>query len=99
MTWPASMTAPAGDDRSWLDVLADGVVWVDSAQRILAVNPVALGLTGHRAVALIGQPCGPALRARQVNGRPVWEDGWPPSSRLRSVRSIPEQRIVVRRED
>jgi PAS domain S-box-containing protein len=82
-----------------IDLAPDAIVRVDSERRIVAANATTVRLTGYRVDQLIGQPCQTLLRVRGKDGKPVWADGWHPSTRLRSVRGIPEQELTIRTAD
>jgi signal transduction histidine kinase len=56
-------------------------------------------MTGYRLERLLGNDCRSLLVARSRDGHKVWADGWHPSTRLRSVRSMPEQEITIRTAD
>ena len=82
-----------------IDRLPDAVLRLDADRRIVEANPAAADLTGYTEDQLIGQPCPDLLDPRGRDGRPVWLNGWHPSTRLRSVRTLPEQEITFRRAD
>ncbi len=82
-----------------VDILPDGVLQLDAARCIVAVNVTACRLTGFGADELVGRECQAALAARARDGRPVWTEGWHASTRLRAVRSLPEQEITIRTAD
>ena len=79
-----------------LDALPDAVLQLDGGYRVVAANATATRLTGYPAAELLGQDCRALLVARGRDGRPVGRDGWHPSTRLRSVRSMSEQEITIR---
>ena len=81
-----------------MDVLPDAVLQLDAGRRIVAANAAAATLTGYRLDDLVGQPCS-LLEPRAKDGRPLLANGWHPSSKLRSVRLIPEQEVTIRRAD
>ncbi len=81
------------------DLLPDAVVRLGPDRRITAANPVAAELTGYAPAELLGKDCVDLLDPRWPDGRPVWPDGWHRSARLRSVRSLPEQEVSLRRQD
>lgn len=92
------MTGAAGRE-DLLDLLPDAVLRLDADRRILAANSAAVHLTGYALEDLVGADCGALLDPRSPDGRPVWAAGWHPSARLRSVHSLPEQEITLRRHD
>jgi PAS domain S-box-containing protein len=79
-----------------LDTLPDAVLQLDCQHHVVAANATACRVTGYPADRLIGSECRTLLKARSRDGRPVWAEGWHPSTRLRSVRSMPEQEITIR---
>lgn len=79
-----------------LNSLPDAVVELDQAYCVVAVNATACRLTGYSVEQLVGQDCRSLLVARRRDGHRVWTDGWHPSTRLRTVRSMPEQEITIR---
>jgi PAS domain S-box-containing protein len=81
------------------DLLPDAVLLLDAERRITDANPAAADLTGHRLGDLVGASCEELLEPRGRDGHPVWDDGWHPSARLRSVRTLPEQEVTLRRAD
>jgi hypothetical protein len=93
------VTATAVAGAGLLDLLPDAVLEVDSDRRIVAVNAAAVRLTGYPSHVLYGAPCAETLGVRGPDGRPVWELGWHPSVRLRHVRAIAEQPVMLRRAD
>jgi PAS domain S-box-containing protein len=78
------------------DRLPDAVIELDAACVVRGVNAACAELTGYSAGELVGHQLGEALRPRTPEGRAVLTDGWHPSTRLRSVRRIPEQEIRLR---
>ena len=96
---PASGDFGLVNDRiplSLLDSLPDAVLQLDLGHCVVAANATACRLTGHPLERLIGSDCATLLVARSRDGRRVWVDGWHPSTRLRSVRSMPEQEVTIR---
>jgi signal transduction histidine kinase len=91
---PSSLIRTAPSEL--LDVLPDAVLQLDANRCILAANGTACRLTGFSALQLLGQDCAALLVPRGRDGRPVWVDGWHPSTRLRTVRTLPEQEITIR---
>ena len=82
-----------------LDRLPDGVLVLDVDRRITAANRAASEITGFDLDALVGQRCVDLLDPRGRDGRAIWTDGWHRSTRLRSVRSLPEQEVTLQRAD
>ncbi|MDQ1366855.1 MAG: hypothetical protein QOK20_301 [Acidimicrobiaceae bacterium] len=82
--------------RELFDSLPDAVLQLDGDHRIVAANATASRLTGHPLDHLLGEDCRSLLGPRSRDGHRVWADGWHPSTRLRSVRSMPEQDITIR---
>lgn len=82
-----------------IDLIPDAVIQLDGDRRIVAVNQAAAALTRFAADELVGHDAAAVLDPRTVDGRPVWPNGWHPAARLRSVRSMPEQEVVLRRAD
>ena len=82
-----------------IDLLPDAVLQLDDRHTIVAANPAASVLTGYPVAELLDQSCIELLDPRTRDGKAIWEHGWHPSARLRSVRSVPEQEIVIRRAD
>ena len=81
-----------------LELLPDAVLRLDAGRRVAEANASAETLTGYLRHALVGQGAG-ALRPRAKDGRLLLDGGWHPSARLRSVRRLPEQEVVIRRAD
>src|SRR6516164_4711465 len=65
----------------------------------MSINRAASDLTGFDAEDLIGQDCAAALNTRDRDGTPVWVDDWHRSILLHSVRTLPEQEIILRGAD
>jgi PAS domain S-box-containing protein len=82
-----------------LDSLPDAVLGLDADQRVVAANEAAAALTGHSVAELTGASCLELLEPRDKDGKPLLLDGWHRSSRLRSVRGLPEQQVLLRRAD
>jgi signal transduction histidine kinase len=87
----------AGPDL--IDLVPDAVLRLDADRTIVAANAAAAELTGFSPDELTGQDCRQLLDPRTPDGRPVWINGWPRSAHLRSVRSVPEQEVALRRAD
>jgi PAS domain S-box-containing protein len=79
-----------------LDALPDAVLQLDEGHLVTAVNATACRLTGYPAEELLGQDCRALLVARRRDGHRLAIDGWHPSTRLRTVRSMSEQEITIR---
>jgi signal transduction histidine kinase len=82
-----------------LDRIPDGVVRLDANRCITHANRAASEITGFPVDGLVGRGCVELLDPRGKDGRPVWSNGWHPSARLRSVHSLPEQEVTLRRAD
>ncbi|MDP9070601.1 MAG: PAS domain-containing sensor histidine kinase [Actinomycetota bacterium] len=80
------------------DHLPDAVLRLDADGRVSAANRRAETLTGYGCEALVGLGAA-VLRPRAKDGRALLDGGWHPSARLRSVRLLPEQEVVIRRAD
>ncbi len=87
------------DRDALLDLLPDAVLHLDATCRIVAANRAAAQLTGRSVDEMIGADGVALLDPRFSDGRLVWPDGWHPSAALRSVHSIPEQEVTIRRVD
>ncbi|HEX3426301.1 MAG TPA: ATP-binding protein [Acidimicrobiales bacterium] len=83
-------------DADLLDALPDAVLQLDGSHRVVAINATASRLTGYPSQRLIGADCRTLLEPRSRDGHLVWSDGWHRSTRLRSVRTMPEQDITIR---
>lgn len=81
------------------DLLPDAIFHVDADRRLRAANRAAIDLTGYQAHDLMGRPAAEVLDCRTTDGQPLWADGWHPSARLRSVRTIPEHEVRLRAAD
>ena len=82
-----------------LDRLPDAVLVLDHERRIAEANAAACALTGYAHDALVGQSCQTLLEPRSRNGHAVWTNGWGAAARLRSVRTVPEQELTIRKAD
>lgn len=82
-----------------IDLVPDAVIQLDGDRHIIAANAAACALTRYRVDELVGRDAADVLDPRLVDGRPVWPNGWHAAAGLRSVRSMPEQEIVLRRAD
>jgi len=78
------------------DRLPDAVFELDADRRVLAANRAATELTGFEVEAIVGKALADALGPRDSEGRALWVDGWDRSTRLASVRRIPEQEVHLR---
>lgn len=81
------------------DLLPDAVLRLDPERKILAANAAASRLTGYAVEELVGADCRHLLDPRNPEGRPIWPNGWHPSTHFRSVRRLPEQEVTLRRHD
>ena len=82
-----------------IDLIPDAVIQLDGDRRIVAVNEAASALTRFAPSELLGRDAAEVFEPRTVDGRPVWPNGWHPAAGLRSVRSMPEQEMLLRRAD
>src|SRR5437868_7583373 len=80
-----------------VDQLADAVLCVDADRRVVAANQAATELTGYTREELEGNRLEDLLDPRGRDGKPLLEDGWHRSTRLRTVARIPEQEVRIRR--
>jgi PAS domain S-box-containing protein len=80
-----------------VDQLPDAVLCVDADRRVVDVNQAATELTGYTREELEGHQLEELLDPRGRDGKPLLEDGWHRSTRLRSVARIPEQEVRIRR--
>jgi len=79
------------------DQLPDAVLCVDADRRVVDSNQAATELTGYSRKELEGHSLEELLDPRGRDGKPLLEDGWHSSTRLRSVARIPEQEVRIRR--
>jgi len=79
-----------------LDRLSDAVVELDADRRVLSVNPAMTRLTGLGREAMVGKLLAEVLEPRDGDGQALCRDGWDRSTRLRSVKRIPEQEVRLR---
>ncbi|HZQ29280.1 MAG TPA: PAS domain-containing sensor histidine kinase [Acidimicrobiales bacterium] len=82
-----------------LDALPDAVLCLDADRVVVAANQPAAELTGYAATDLVGKPIGELLDPRSKDGKPLLDGAWHPSTRMRSVRRLPEHEVSVRRAD
>src|SRR3954469_21711833 len=80
-----------------LDQLPDAVLRVDADRLVVEANKAATELTGYSLDELKGSSIEDLLDPRGRDGKPLLEDGWHRSTRLRSVARIPEQEVRIRR--
>jgi signal transduction histidine kinase len=80
-----------------LDLLPDAVLRVDADRRVTDANQACTELTGYPFDELEGNRLEDLLDPRGGDGKPLLEDGWHRSTRLRSVARIPEQEVRIRR--
>jgi PAS domain S-box-containing protein len=79
------------------ELLPDAVLRVDADRRVMEANQAATELTGYSHDELQGSTLEELLDPRGRDGKPLFSDGWHPSTRLRSVARIPEQEVRIRR--
>ena len=82
-----------------VDLLPDAVIRLDAQRRVTEVNAALLRLTAFGEGDLAGRDIVDTLDPRTADNKPCWPDGWHPSARLRSVREIPEQEVLIQRGD
>jgi len=82
-----------------VELLPDGVLGLDTEQRIVFANRAAERITGYPRRELTGERCGAYLHVRDGHGKPLPQYEWHPSSRLRSAKRIPEQAVTLRTKD
>jgi PAS domain S-box-containing protein len=80
-----------------IDELPDAVLRVDADRRVVDANEAAIELTGYSRQELQGHSLEELLDPRGRDGKPLLEEGWHRSTRLRSVARIPEQEVRIRR--
>ncbi|MDP9404138.1 MAG: ATP-binding protein [Actinomycetota bacterium] len=78
-----------------LEELPDAVLVLGAAREITGANRLAASLTGYDAGDLVGRPV-TALAPRAKDGQPLLAE-WHPSTRLRTVRRLPERQVTIRR--
>jgi hypothetical protein len=79
-----------------LDSVPGVALVVDADRRIIAAGAAVTRLTGHRPDGLIGIDAGAAFDPIDVEGRPLWHEGWDRSVVLGSVRRLAPQVIQLR---
>ncbi|MGH9136523.1 MAG: sensor histidine kinase [Acidimicrobiales bacterium] len=80
-----------------LDLLPDAVVRLDADRLIVAANAAAAQLAG--AVSpdeLLGKSLVDVLDPRDLDGRSLLGECWPPAASLRSVVALPDQAVTVK---
>jgi PAS domain S-box-containing protein len=82
-----------------LNLLPDAVLFVDGDARVTHANCAAADLTGYPQHVLVGSICSELLDPQNKDGQALLADGWHRSARLRSVRGIPEQVVLLLRAD
>jgi len=92
-------TGPEDRDAADLDVFPDAVFVLGPDRRLVSANRAAGRLTGHRPSDLVGRPVAETLEWRTRDGQALLVDDWPRSTRLRSVRAVPEHEVVMRAAD
>ena len=94
------MTAITGETPTeLLDLVPDGILRLDDERRIVYANRRVAELSGFAVDALVGHHAAELLDPRAKDGHPLWLNGWHRSTRLRSVREIPEQEVTLSRAD
>ena len=82
-----------------VDLLPDAVLRLDPLGRIIDANAAASDLTGYPIETLVGSVCADLLDPQNKEGQPLLGDGLHRSARMRSVRSVPEQEVLLLRAD
>jgi len=88
-----------GDGGNDFDLLPDAVFSLDAECRVVAANRAVTSLLGFRSEDLVGHGAAEVLRCRMPDGKPLLVDGWPRAAGLRSVRAMPEHKVVMRAAD
>jgi signal transduction histidine kinase len=79
--------------------LPDAVLELDKDRRVVGANRAAEALTGLGVDDMLGRRCEDLLDPRGRDGKPLFDSGWHPSVRLRSVTRIPEHEVRLRGAD
>ena len=79
-----------------LDRLPDAVLELDADRCVLSANRALTDLTGVQPEEIVGRALAEALQPRDPDGAALWADGWDASTRLASVRRIPEREVRLR---
>lgn len=90
--------ASGSGDAPGLDEHPDGVLVLDRSRRIVSANRAAGRLLGRAPADLVGQRLAD-LGARVGEDQVPWAQGWDAAARMRAVRAVPEQRLVLARPD
>ena len=93
------MTPTTDPGATDFDLFPDAVFELDAESRVLACNRAVTSLLGYRSADLVGRRAAEALHCHTPDGRPLLAAGWPPATRLRSVRAIPEHEVVMQGAD
>ncbi|MGH9301956.1 MAG: histidine kinase dimerization/phospho-acceptor domain-containing protein, partial [Acidimicrobiales bacterium] len=79
--------------------LPDAVLCLDGAMTITQANALAAHLTQYRQGDLVGGHVVELLAPRDPDGHALWVHGWSQAELMRSVRSLPEREVILRRRD
>ncbi|MGI8777119.1 MAG: ATP-binding protein [Acidimicrobiales bacterium] len=93
---------PPGPRRSGandFDRFPDAVFSLDGDCRVVGANRAVTDLLGYTADDLVGRRASEALHCRMPDGKLLLADGWPRATRLRSVKAVPEHKVVMRAAD
>jgi len=93
---------PPGPRRSGandFDRFPDAVFSLDGDCRVVGANRAVTYLLGYTADDLVGRRASEALHCRMPDGKLLLADGWPRATRLRSVKAVPEHKVVMRAAD
>jgi PAS domain S-box-containing protein len=79
-----------------LDLVPDAVIRLDADRRVRAANAAAEELCGYAEGAMVGRRVEELIDPRGLDGARLFEHGWHPSARLRTVTRIPEHEVRLR---
>jgi PAS domain S-box-containing protein len=96
MTDPAGRRGDEPERLADLDRLPDAVLECDADRRVSSANLAAAALLGYTTAELVGSDVDTLLQPRSADGRRLLAGGWHRSTRLPTVRRIPEHEIRLR---
>jgi signal transduction histidine kinase len=79
-----------------VDHYPDAVVELDGSRCVVGANAAAEALIGLSFDDMKGRRCDDLFDPRGRDGKPLFEGGWHPSTRLRTVTRIPEHEVRLR---